>query len=86
MCTSTLIFPRGRANIFFQGQVRQRPQKGIDKTRKRTPKTLQNKTGLQPISRPVERVHYLWGVEWRGSSTFDAIAVQTVPLLAMHAF
>ena len=37
-----------------------------------------NKTGLQPVSRPVERVRYLGG--W---SPFDAIAVQTVTLLAI---
>ena len=37
---------------------------------------LNNKTGLQPVSRPVERVHYLGG--------WNAIAVQPVTLLAMH--
>ena len=43
-----------------------------------------NKTGSQPVSRPVERVHYLGG--WSGgSSLFDAMAVQTVTLLALCA-
>ena len=42
-----------------------------------------NKTGLQPVSRPVERVHYLGGGVGV-QSPFDAIAVQTVTLLAMH--
>ena len=36
--------------------------------------SIHNKTGLQPVSRPVERVHYLEG----------RLGVQTVTLLAMH--
>ena len=42
-----------------------------------------NKTGLQPVSRLVERVYYLGGGVGVQSS-FEAIAVQTVKLLAMH--
>ena len=42
-----------------------------------------NKTGLQPVSRPVERVYYLGGGVGV-QSLFDPIAVQTVTLLAMH--
>ena len=38
-----------------------------------------NKTGLQPVSRPVERVHYLGGGVGV-QSTVDAIAVHTVTL------
>ena len=42
-----------------------------------------NKTGLQPVSRPVEWVHYIGGgVEVQ--SPFDVIAVQNVTLFAMH--
>ena len=40
-------------------------------------------TGLQPFSRPVERVHYLGGGVGV-QSPFDAIGVQTVTLLDMH--
>ena len=42
-----------------------------------------NKTGLQPVSRPVEWVHYLGGGVGV-QKLFDAIAVPTVTLLAMH--
>ena len=42
-----------------------------------------NKTGLQPVLRPVEHVHYLGGGVGV-QSLFDAIAVQTVTLLATH--
>ena len=42
-----------------------------------------NKTGLQPVTKPVERVHSLGGGVGVQSS-FDAIAVQTVTFLAMH--
>ena len=44
-----------------------------------------NKTGLQHVSRPVDRVHCF--SVWSGvgvQSPFDAIAVQTVSLLAMQ--
>ena len=44
-----------------------------------------NKTGLQPVSRPVEWVHYLRGGVGV-QSPFEAIAVQTVTLLAMHVY
>ena len=44
---------------------------------------LNNKTGLQPVSRPAELVHYL-GVGVGVQSPLDAIAVQTVTFLAMH--
>ena len=44
-----------------------------------------NKTGLQPVSRPVEWVHYLGGGVGV-QSPFEAIAVQTVTLLAMHVY
>ena len=42
-----------------------------------------NNTGLQPVSRPVEWVHYLGGRVGVQKSV-EAIAVQTVTLLAMH--
>ena len=45
--------------------------------------SIYNKTGLQPVSRLVEWVHYL-GDRVGVQSPFDAIAVQTVTLLAMH--
>ena len=44
-----------------------------------------NKTGLQPVTKPVERVHSLGGGVGVQSS-FDAIAVQTVTVLALHVY
>ena len=44
-----------------------------------------NKTGLQPVSRPVEGVHCLGGGVGV-QSPFEAIAVRTVTLLAMYVY
>ena len=49
------------------------------------PASLENKTGLQPVSRPVELVHYLkgWGFV---QSPLDAKTVQTVTLLIAYFY
>ena len=44
---------------------------------------INNKTGLKPVSRHLEQVHYLKGGRFL-QSPFGAKAVQTVTLLAMQ--
>ena len=46
------------------------------------PQCVTNKTGLQPVTKPVKLIHYLrgWGLV---QSLFDAKAVQTDTLLAI---
>ena len=61
----------------FAGQDEKRQKKEMQKRR-----SIENKTGLQPVSKTVELLHYLKG---RGlvQSHFDVKAVQTVTLLAV---